>query len=145
MLVDEVQKLKSFSERKALLTAELTQLETDRTIQMAALKTQLLARLRSVSDTDTPLYLWFRYKDDLDLLLKHGSWKSKVYFEGDGRSIGDHPLRHSGWFQHRGEAVEAFESLKKVWSEAVTIGEVELGGNECTSFMEIELTLGWPQ
>ncbi|MEK7117109.1 MAG: hypothetical protein AAB837_03010 [Patescibacteria group bacterium] len=139
MLTEEVKKLKSFWERRVSLTAELKQLETDTANQMAMLRTQLLARLRLASDTDTPLYLWFRYRGDLDSLVEYGHWKSEVYFEADGKTTNEN--RISGWFLHRTEAVAAFESLKELWGEAVTVGEAELGGNDLTSYMKVDLIL----
>jgi hypothetical protein len=132
-LVEEVRKLKSMREQKVLLTAQLAQLERDTGDQLTTIKSQLLDLLPK----DTALDFWFRYKFGLSNLLAHGSCTLRILFEPDGKAA--HEV--SGKFLHRNEAVADFELLKLVWSEVVALSEIELGGNQYTSYMEVELTL----
>ncbi len=124
-----------------MLTTELARLKIELANQKAGLKTKLLALLRQSLDTDTPLYLWFWCKKDIDLLLEHGSQEVKVHFDANGMSLSDHPLRVSGWWSHRDHAVNEFESLGKIWGDVVTLSEIELGGNDTTLHMKVQLSL----
>lgn len=131
MLAKQAKKLESLKEQKAALTTQLNQVEADIITQTAALKIQLLALL----PPDTPLFQWFKYKEDIDLLLKLGQWKSEIYFESDGvRSFNSD-------FADRSEAIKAFKSLNDLWSGAVTLGDIEQGGNHCTSYVKVQMTL----
>lgn len=135
MIVGEVQKLKSFKEQKVLLTAQLAQLEIDTKDRLAMLNAQLLDL---IPKDNAHLYFWFKYKHGLSCLLEHGSCRLRILFEPDGKAAA---LGVSGEFIHRNEAVADFESLKKFWGEVVTFSEIEQGGNQYTSYMEVELTI----